>query len=145
MAESHSRRRPADKRGRFVHGLLHGAVPAREEPDGKASRRLVFTLQCLRLHKVYFEQPAADGFKTAYWKLPSYCCFDVEGYGERELSEQRKCLETMAHLIIRFARNGGFENAPTHILRNIMDAIEARNEAVRMRWLRHFVEIRFYC
>ena len=61
--------------------------------------------------KVCFEQPVADGFKTAYWELPSYCCFDVEGYGEKELSEQRKCLETMAHLIIRFARNGGFENA----------------------------------
>lgn len=61
--------------------------------------------------KVCFEQPVANGFKTAYWELPSYCCFDVEGYGEKELSEQRKCLETMAHLIIRFARNGGFENA----------------------------------
>lgn len=34
---------------------------------------------------------------------------------------------------------------PVHILRNIMDAIEAQHEAVRMRWLRHFGEIRFYC
>ncbi len=34
---------------------------------------------------------------------------------------------------------------PAHVLRNIMDAIEARHEAVRMRWLKHFGEIRFYC
>jgi len=35
----------------------------------------------------------------------------VEGFSEEELVQQRRYLETMAHLIIRFARNGGFENA----------------------------------
>ncbi len=61
--------------------------------------------------KVCFEQPTVNGFKTSYWELPSYVCHDVDGYCEEELAEQRTCLETMAHLIIRFARNGGFENA----------------------------------
>ena len=61
--------------------------------------------------KVCFEQPVADGFKTGYWELPSYRNFDVDGYDEAELFEQRKYLESMAHLIIRFSRNGGFENA----------------------------------
>lgn len=61
--------------------------------------------------KVCFEQPVADGFKTCYWELPSYRNFDVDGYGENELVLQREYLEKMAHLIIRFARNGGFEHA----------------------------------
>ena len=61
--------------------------------------------------KVCFEQPVADGFKTCCWELPTYRNFDVEGYGENELADQRKYLESMAHLIIRFSRNGGFENA----------------------------------
>lgn len=34
---------------------------------------------------------------------------------------------------------------PPHILRNIMDAIEARHEDIVARWLRHFGEIHFYC
>ena len=34
---------------------------------------------------------------------------------------------------------------PIHVLRNIMDAIEAQHEMVKMRWLGHFEEIRFYC
>ena len=61
--------------------------------------------------KVCVERPVDGGFKTAYWELPSYRCFDVDGYDENELAEQRRCLESTAHLIIRFARNGGFENA----------------------------------
>ena len=61
--------------------------------------------------KVCVERPVEGGFKTAYWELPSYRCFDVEGFGEEELAAQRHYLETTAHLIIRFARNGGFENA----------------------------------
>ena len=34
---------------------------------------------------------------------------------------------------------------PSHVLRNIMDAIEARHEDVVARWIRHFDEARFYC
>lgn len=34
---------------------------------------------------------------------------------------------------------------PAHVLRNIMDAIEARHEDVEARWLRHFESIRHYC
>ena len=61
--------------------------------------------------KVCVERPGEGGFKTAYWELPSYRSFDVEGFSEDELVQQRRYLEAMAHLIIRFARNGGFENA----------------------------------
>lgn len=34
---------------------------------------------------------------------------------------------------------------PFNVLRNIMDAIEARHEYVVERWLSHFGEIRYYC
>jgi hypothetical protein len=61
--------------------------------------------------KVCVERPVEGAFKTAYWELPSYRCFDIEGFGADELAEQRRYLESNAHLIIRFARNGGFENA----------------------------------
>ena len=44
--------------------------------------------------------PVEGGFKTAYWELPSYRSFDVEGFSEDELVQQRRYLESMAHLII---------------------------------------------
>ena len=43
--------------------------------------------------KVCVERPVEGAFKTAYWELPSYRCFDVEGFGAGELAEQRRYLE----------------------------------------------------
>lgn len=34
---------------------------------------------------------------------------------------------------------------PFNVLRNIMDAIEARHEYIVARWLKHFGEIGYYC
>ena len=34
---------------------------------------------------------------------------------------------------------------PAHVLKNIMDAIEARHEDIVMRWKKHFEEISYYC
>ena len=34
---------------------------------------------------------------------------------------------------------------PPHILKNIMDAIEARHEDIVSRWTKHFEEIRYFC
>lgn len=61
--------------------------------------------------KVCVERPVEDGFKTAYCKIPGYAWYDVEGFTDEELAEHRKTVESLAHLIIRFARNGGFERA----------------------------------
>ncbi len=61
--------------------------------------------------KVCVEKPVDGGFKTAYCAIPGYAWYDVEGYTDEELSENRKILESLSHLIVRFARNGGFENA----------------------------------
>ena len=61
--------------------------------------------------KVCVERPVEGGFKTAYCTIPGYVWHDVEGYLPEELAENRKILESLSHLIVRFARNGGFENA----------------------------------
>jgi hypothetical protein len=61
--------------------------------------------------KVCVERPVEGDFKTACCTIPGYGWYDVEGYTANELSENRKILESLSHLIIRFARNGGFENA----------------------------------
>lgn len=61
--------------------------------------------------KVCVERPVVGDFKTAYCNIPGYSWYDVEGFTETELVENRKLLESLSHLIIRFARNGGFENA----------------------------------
>lgn len=61
--------------------------------------------------KVCVEKPVDGDFKTAYCELPSYHWYDVEGYTKEELEEQQKTVESLAHLIIRFSRNGGFANA----------------------------------
>lgn len=61
--------------------------------------------------KICVERPVADGFKTAYCDLPSYSWYDVEGFSAEELQEERQLVESLSHLIIRFARNGGFEHA----------------------------------
>ena len=36
-------------------------------------------------------------------------------------------------------------NIPAHVLKNIMDAIEARHEDIVARWQKHFEEISYYC
>ena len=61
--------------------------------------------------KVCVEKPVEGDFKTAYCELPSYRWYDVEGYTQDELEEQQRIVESLAHLIIRFSRNGGFANA----------------------------------
>ena len=57
--------------------------------------------------KVCVERPIEGDFKTAYCTIPGYGWYDVEGYLPEELAENRKILESLSHLIVRFARNGG--------------------------------------
>ena len=60
--------------------------------------------------KVYIEQPVYEGFKSAYCRLPSYAWSEVDGFSETEIEQFQEILESTAHLIIRFAKGGGFEN-----------------------------------
>jgi len=61
--------------------------------------------------KVYIEKPIEGGFYSATCYLPSYEWGEILGFSESDIKKYQEILESTAHLIIRFARNGGFENA----------------------------------
>ena len=62
--------------------------------------------------KVYIEKPdAEDCFHSAVCYLPGYEWREVSGFSEEEIARYQEILESTAHLILRFAREGGFENA----------------------------------
>lgn len=61
--------------------------------------------------KVYMEKPVEGGFKSAVCMLPSYTWSDVSGYDKSEIDRYDEVIRSTAHLILRFARNGGFANA----------------------------------
>lgn len=61
--------------------------------------------------KVYIEKPVDGGFHSATCYLPLYEWREIEGFSEQDISRYQDILESTAHLIIRFAKDGGFENA----------------------------------
>ncbi len=62
--------------------------------------------------KVYLEKPdAKDCFHYATCYLPSYEWVDVFGFSDEEIARYQKVIESTAHLIMQFSREGGFENA----------------------------------
>lgn len=61
--------------------------------------------------KVYMEKPVMQGFKSAYCILPAYNWKNIEGFDELELAQLKDIIKSTAHLIIRFARQGGLGNA----------------------------------
>jgi hypothetical protein len=61
--------------------------------------------------KVYIEKPVIGGFHSAYCYLPEYRWDEVSGFTPDEIGEYQRILESTAHLIIRFAREGGFDHA----------------------------------
>ena len=60
---------------------------------------------------VYVETPCPGGFKSAYCRLPDYHWSKIYGYSQSEIDEYQKTIESNAHLIIRYAETGGFDNA----------------------------------
>lgn len=61
--------------------------------------------------RVYIEKPIEGGFRSAYCCLPGYEWEEITGFTQTEIEKYQEILESMAHLIIRFAREGGFDNA----------------------------------
>ncbi|MDD4371902.1 MAG: hypothetical protein PHD56_12640 [Anaerostipes sp.] len=62
--------------------------------------------------KVYIETPdEKDGFHHATCYLPDYTWENVYGYSNAEIDKFKEILESTAHLIIEFSKEGGFENA----------------------------------
>lgn len=61
--------------------------------------------------RVELEQPVDGGFNSAVCILPGYEWKDVVGFTEEDLARYQKILERGAHLIMRFAKDGGYEHA----------------------------------
>lgn len=62
--------------------------------------------------KVYIEKSdAKDGFHNATCILPDYDWKEINGFSEYEIDRYKEIVESTAHLIMEFARTGGFDNA----------------------------------
>ena len=62
--------------------------------------------------RVYVEKPnEKDCFHNAVCWLPGYQWTDVEGFSNEEIKRYQGVIESTAHLILRFAQEGGFEHA----------------------------------
>ena len=60
---------------------------------------------------VNFERPTENGFDSARCELPDYKCIDGIGYSDEEISMFEKLLHSNAHLLYRYAANGGIQIA----------------------------------
>lgn len=62
--------------------------------------------------EVYVEKPdEKDCFHNASCLIPGYEWKNVNGFSEQEISHYQEIIESTAHLILDFARTGGFDNA----------------------------------
>lgn len=62
--------------------------------------------------KVYVEKPdEKDCFHNATCYLPDYEWKDINGFSDSEMKRYNEIIESTAHLIIEFAKEGGFDNA----------------------------------
>lgn len=61
--------------------------------------------------RVYIEKPVESGFQSAICFLPGYEWQKVTGFSKQDIEKYQEFLESTAHLIIQFAKDGGFENA----------------------------------
>lgn len=60
---------------------------------------------------VHFERPTDDGFDSARCELPSYKWIRIEGYSPKEIEFFEELLRNNAHLLYRYAENGGIRIA----------------------------------
>lgn len=64
--------------------------------------------ECVR---VEIEKPIEGGFASAQCLLPEYIWSDINGFTNEEIQRYQELIETLAHIIISLAREGGFDNA----------------------------------
>lgn len=60
---------------------------------------------------VHFERPTEDGFDSARCELPEYKWIMREGYSDEEIVMFEKLLQSNAHLLYKYAANGGIQIA----------------------------------
>ena len=62
--------------------------------------------------KVYIEKPdEKDCFHHATCYLPSYKWTEIFGFNDTEVERLKEVIESTAHLILQYSKEGGFENA----------------------------------
>ena len=61
--------------------------------------------------KVCIEKPVMNGFHSAVCWLPDYKWEEVKGFTQKEIQSYQAYLESLAHVIIALARDGGFSHA----------------------------------
>ena len=61
--------------------------------------------------QVHFERPKEGGFDSARCELPSYKWLMSDGFSDTEMSFFKTFLQHNAHLIFRYAENGGILSA----------------------------------
>jgi len=60
---------------------------------------------------VHFEQPVDGGFRSARCELPGYTWTENDGFSDEKIQEFVQFLKSNAHLLFRFAQNGGISCA----------------------------------
>ena len=60
---------------------------------------------------VNFERPTDNGFDSARCELPEYKGTEKEGYSDEEIAFFEKLLHSNAHLLYKYAANGGIKIA----------------------------------
>ena len=60
---------------------------------------------------VNFERPTDNGFDSARCELPEYKWTEKEGYSDEEIAFFEKLLHNNAHLLYKYAANGGIKIA----------------------------------
>ena len=64
-----------------------------------------------KIVEVHFERPKEDGFDVARCSLPAYKWIKREGFSEQEIEIFEKFLRSNAHLLYKYAENGGIHIA----------------------------------
>ena len=60
---------------------------------------------------VNFERPTDNGFDSGRCELPEYKWTEKEGYSDEEIAFFEKLLHSNAHLLYKYAANGGIKIA----------------------------------
>lgn len=60
---------------------------------------------------VHFERPTEEGFDSARCELPGYHWVYNEGYSDEEIQLFEQLLHSNAHLLFKYAANGGIRIA----------------------------------
>ena len=78
----------------------------------KSSFRYASKRRGQSIYRIYRKRRTPkDGFHHAACFLPAYRWENVDGFTPEEIARYQEVIESTVHLILEFARQGGFENA----------------------------------